>query len=162
VTSPDRLGTLAEFVMVLAALQKRGVDVSVLSPGLDTRHGMWAHTLKTRLETWDQVNRWQRELATESAREAAETVKHRIGRRPIPESKKAEILRLHDAGLGAEAIRRRVGVCRQSVWRVVRAALAPEEIEARKRADERKLAQWRLLVAAETRAVAELDGQLRG
>jgi hypothetical protein len=58
---------------------------------------------------------WERALAAEIAREAAEAIKHRIGRRPIATSKKAEILRLYDAGLGAGKIARRVGVGRTSV-----------------------------------------------
>jgi DNA invertase Pin-like site-specific DNA recombinase len=36
VTSPHRLGALAEFVTIIATLQKRGVGVSVLSWGLNT------------------------------------------------------------------------------------------------------------------------------
>jgi DNA invertase Pin-like site-specific DNA recombinase len=82
------------------------------------------HTLKPRLETLGRVVVWERALAAEIAREAAAADKHRIGRRPIATSKKAEILRLHDAGLGAGKIARRVGVGRTSVWRVVSEALA--------------------------------------
>jgi DNA invertase Pin-like site-specific DNA recombinase len=123
VTKPDRLGTLAEFVSIIVTLQRRGVGVSVLSWGLDTWDWM-DHTLKPRLETLGRVVVWERALAAEIAREAAAADKHRIGRRPIATSKKAEILRLHDAGLGAGKIARRVGVGRTSVWRVVSEALA--------------------------------------
>ena len=89
VTSPDRLGTLAEFVTIIVTIQRRGVGVSVLSWGLDTWDWM-DHTLKPRLETLGRVVAWDRALAAEIAREAAEAVKHRIGRRPIASSKKAE------------------------------------------------------------------------
>jgi DNA invertase Pin-like site-specific DNA recombinase len=123
VTEPDRLGTLAQFVEIYATLQRRGVGVFLLSWGLDS----WDrpdHTVKTKLETLGRMVAWDRALAAEVAREAAEANKHRIGRRPIASSKKAEILRLHDAGVGAGKIARRVGVGRTSVWRVVSAALA--------------------------------------
>jgi hypothetical protein len=99
------------------------VGVFLLSWGLDTWDRL-DHTVKTKLETLGRVVAWERLVAAEVARETAEAGKHRIGRRPIATSKKAEILRLHDAGLGAGKIARRTGVGRTSVWRVVSAALA--------------------------------------
>jgi DNA invertase Pin-like site-specific DNA recombinase len=123
VTGPDRLGTLAQFVSIYAPLQRRGVGVFLLSWPLDSWDRL-DHTVKTKLETLGRVVAWDRALVAEIAREAAAADKHRIGRRPIAASKKAEILRLHDAGLGAGRIARRVCVGRTSVWRVVSAALA--------------------------------------
>jgi DNA invertase Pin-like site-specific DNA recombinase len=133
VTKPDRLArSTTELLTIESDLSKRGIGLVVLSMGgerLDTRNP----TSKLMLTILGGVATWEREVMLERQREGIAKAKAEgkyKGRQPTARNKAGDIKRLHEEGLGAVEIGRKLDISRISVWRVLKDVVAGDNAAA--------------------------------
>jgi DNA invertase Pin-like site-specific DNA recombinase len=133
VTKPDRLArSTAELLTIEGDLSRRGIGLVVLSMGgerLDTRNP----TSKLMLTILAGVATWERAVMLERQREGIAKAKAEgkyRGRQPTARNKADDIRRLHEEGLGAVEIGRKLDISRISVWRVLKDVEGDDKAEA--------------------------------
>jgi DNA invertase Pin-like site-specific DNA recombinase len=119
VTKPDRLArSTRDLLDIVEGLQSRGIEVRILSMNLDTA----TPTGKLILTVLGGVATFERELMLERQREGIAKAKAEgkyKGRKPTALAKASEVKSLHESGIGATEIARRLGIGRTSVYRVL-------------------------------------------
>lgn len=116
---PDRLArSTRDLLDIVEGLRSRGVEVRILSMNLDTA----TPTGKLILTALGGVAMFERELMLVRQREEIAKAKAEgkyKGRKPTASAKASEVRSLHDSGIGATEIARRLGIGRTSVYRVL-------------------------------------------
>lgn len=124
VTKLDRLArSISDLLQIFARLEKKHVEVQILNLGLDTR----TPTGKLILTVLGGIAQFEREMMLERQREGIAKAKKEgkyKGRKPIPDEKRAAILRLADAGTTKVAIAKQLGVGQATVYRELASARA--------------------------------------
>jgi DNA invertase Pin-like site-specific DNA recombinase len=117
VTKLDRLArSVADFIDLQDQLKAKGVTLKVLSMGLDT--GDAASQLMINVLV--SVAQFEREIMLERQKEGIARAKAEgkyKGRQPKAMAKRDQVRQLHQDGLGATEIARKLGIGRSSVYR---------------------------------------------
>ena len=119
VTKLDRLArSVAHLMEILGQLEAKGVALRILSMGIDTN----TPTGKLMLTILGGVAQFEREVMLERQREGIAKAKAEgkyKGRAPTARAKADEVMRLHEAGVGATEISKQLGIGRASVYRLL-------------------------------------------
>jgi DNA invertase Pin-like site-specific DNA recombinase len=103
---------------ILGQLEAKGVALRILSMGIDTN----TPTGKLMLTILGGVAQFEREVMLERQREGIAKAKAEgkyKGRAPTARAKADEVMRLHEAGVGATEISKQLGIGRASVYRLL-------------------------------------------
>lgn len=126
VSKLDRLArSMRDLLQILDRIEQAGASLRVLAMGLDTSTA----TGKLMLNVLGSVAEFERSLMLERQREGIAKAKadgKYKGRAPTARAKRAKVLELSAAGLGATEIARQVSIGRASVYRLLAACKAPE------------------------------------
>ena len=126
VTKPCRLArSTRQLLEIVDDLSQRGVQVRILSMGLDTR----SPTARLILTVLGGVAEFERSLMLERQRAGIEKAKSEgryTGRKPTARAKSAEVLKLHAEGKCPTEIAEALGIGRASVYRAIKDAERPE------------------------------------
>ncbi|WP_425091086.1 recombinase family protein [Tropicimonas sp. S265A] len=119
VTKLDRLArSVAHLLVVLETIDTKGASLRILSMGIDTGNA----TGKLMLTILGGVAEFEREIMLERQREgiakAKAAGKYR-GRKPTAQAKAKEVKELHEQGIGATEIAKRLEIGRASVYRIL-------------------------------------------
>jgi DNA invertase Pin-like site-specific DNA recombinase len=120
VTKIDRLArSVSDLVRIVELLQRKRVELRVLSLNLDTA----TPTGKLMLNLMGAIAEFERELMLERQREGI--LKARLagrykGRKPTAISRSAEIVALKNTGVRPEQISKRLGISKSSVYRALK------------------------------------------
>ncbi len=119
VTKLDRLArSVGHLMELLDVLKAKGAHLRILSMGIDTGTA----TGKLMLTVLGGVAEFEREIMLERQREGiakAKAAGKYKGRQPTARAKAAEVKQLHDEGVGATEIAKRLGIGRASVYRIL-------------------------------------------
>ena len=119
VTRLDRLArSVAHLLEVLETLSGKGASLRILSMGIDTGTA----TGKLMLTILGGVAEFEREIMLERQREGiakAKAAGKYKGRKPTAKAKAEEVRAMHDEGVGATEIAKRLGIGRASVYRAL-------------------------------------------
>lgn len=119
VTKLDRLArSVAHLLEVLEAIEAKGASLRILSMGIDTGTA----TGKLMLTLLGAVAEFERSIMLERQREGiakAKAAGKYKGRAPTAQAKAADVRRLHQEGVGATEISKKVGIGRASVYRIL-------------------------------------------
>lgn len=119
VTKLDRLARSTFHLQeVLQTLTDKGASLQVLGMGLDTA----TPTGKLMLNLLGSIAQFEREIMLERQREGiarARAAGKYKGRKPTAMAKADEVKRLHEEGVGATEIAKRLGIGRASVYRAL-------------------------------------------
>lgn len=119
VTKLDRLArSVAHLVEILDRLEVKGASLRILAMGIDTG----TPTGKLMLTILGGVAEFERAIMLERQREGIAKAKAEgryKGRKPTARAKADDVLSLHDDGMGATEIARRLGIGRASVYRIL-------------------------------------------
>lgn len=117
VTKLDRLArSITDLLQTLRRLELKKVEVKILNLGLDTS----TPTGKLILTVLGGIAQFEREMMLERQREGidkAQKAGKYKGRKPIPEEKRAAILRLAGEGVTRAEIARQLGIGQATVYR---------------------------------------------
>lgn len=124
VTKPDRLArSTADLIAIAKALQGRGVELRILSMGLDTT----TPNGKLMLTVLGAVAEFEREIMLERQREGIAKAKADgkfKGRQPTARAQSATVLERHKEGKTPSDIARELKIGKASVYRILAAAKA--------------------------------------
>jgi DNA invertase Pin-like site-specific DNA recombinase len=124
VTKPDRLArSMADLLAIVARLRGKGVTLRVLSMDMDTS----TPTGELILNVLGSVAQFERALMLERQREGiakAQAEGRYKGRAPTARAKSDEVRTLHQDGVGATEIAKRLGIGRASVYRALEEVIA--------------------------------------
>lgn len=119
VTKLDRLArSVADLVRIRDTLKDKGVHLRVLALGIDTG----TPTGNLMMNLLGSIAEFEREIMLERQREGIAKAKAEgryKGRPATAQAKAGEAKRLHEAGVGATEIARRLGMGRTSVYRAI-------------------------------------------
>jgi DNA invertase Pin-like site-specific DNA recombinase len=113
--------SVADLVSIIDRLEKKGVDLRILSMGIDTG----TPTGRLMLNLLASISQFEREVMLERQREGVAKAKAEgkyKGRAPTARAKSAQILELDQQGLSREGIAKELGIGVASVYRVLKAA----------------------------------------
>lgn len=121
VTKPDRLArSTADLIAIARTLQAKGVELRILSMGLDTT----TPNGKLMLTVLGAVAEFEREIMLERQREGIAKAKAAgkfKGRQPTARAKTAIVLQHHEQGMSPADIARTVQIGKASVYRILAA-----------------------------------------
>lgn len=119
VTRLDRLArSVADFVRISDALDRKKVSLRVLAMGLDTANASG----RLMLNVLSSVAQFEREVMLERQREGiakAKAAGKYKGRTPTARAKSAEVVALFNSGKGPSAIAKATGIGRASCYRIL-------------------------------------------
>jgi DNA invertase Pin-like site-specific DNA recombinase len=119
VTKPDRLArSTKQLLEIVERLDAKKVRLVIQSMGLDSS----SPTGKLMLTILGGVATWEREIMLERQQEGIAKARAEgkyKGRTPTVARQSAEIIALHQNGMGAADIARKLGVARSSVYRML-------------------------------------------
>lgn len=119
VTKLDRLArSVAHLMEIMSRLEKKRVALRILNLGIDTS----TSTGKLMLTMLGGVAEFERNIMLERQREGIAKAKadgKYKGRKPTARAKADEIVALRQAGCGATEISKRLGIGRNSVYRIL-------------------------------------------
>ncbi len=122
VTKPDRLArSTADLLTIAKMLEGKSVTLRILSMAIDTS----TPTGKLMLAVLGGIAEFERDLMLERQREGIAKAKadgKYKGRKATARAKTADVLRLKEEGLAANAIAAQLGIGRASVFRILREA----------------------------------------
>ena len=131
VTQLDRLARSTKHLgEIVEAVKARGVHLRILALGIDTASA----TGELVLNLLGSVAQFERQMMLERQREGIAKAKGEgkyKGRKPTSRAKAPEIMALREAGKGASAIAKELGIGRTSVYRVLAQADRAGEEEQR-------------------------------
>lgn len=120
VTKLDRLArSVRNLVEITDALKAKNAHLKILNMNLDTSEA----TGELMLNLLASIAQFEREMMLERQREGIAKAKAEgkyKGRAPTARAKSNDVLKLHNAGVGASEIARQVGISRSSVYRIVK------------------------------------------
>lgn len=121
VTKLDRLArSVPHLLEVLDRLKAKGASLRILNLGIDTATPTGALVLTIL----GGIAAFEREIMLERQREGiakAKVAGKYTGRKPTARAKGEEVQRLHQEGVGASEIAKRLGIGRASVYRILEA-----------------------------------------
>ena len=119
VTKLDRLArSMAHLMQIIAELEAKGVSLRILGLGVDTA----TPTGKLILTVMGGIAQFEREIMLERQREGIAKAKAEgkfKGRKPTARAKSDDIKALRSAGIMPTEIAKRLGIGRQSVYRIL-------------------------------------------
>ena len=119
VTKLDRLArSMAHLMQITAELECKGVSLRILNLGVDTG----TPTGKLILTVLGGIAQFEREIMLERQREGIAKAKREgkfKGRKPTARAKTDDVHELRKVGIGATEIARRLGIGRNSVYRIM-------------------------------------------
>jgi DNA invertase Pin-like site-specific DNA recombinase len=119
VTKLDRLArSVAHLMQIIGELEAKGVSLRILNLGVDTG----TPTGKLILTVLGGIAQFEREIMLERQREGIAKAKREgkfKGRKPTARAKAADVLALRKGGMGATEIAKRLGIGRNSVYRIM-------------------------------------------
>jgi DNA invertase Pin-like site-specific DNA recombinase len=119
ITKLDRLArSVAHLVAIGERLERKGVALKVLDQAIDTS----TPTGRLMFNMLGAIAQFERELMLERQREGVAKAKAEgkyKGRAPTARARSGEVKALHQAGVGATEIGKRLGISRASVYRVL-------------------------------------------
>jgi DNA invertase Pin-like site-specific DNA recombinase len=129
VTKLDRLARSVQHLMeILAAINAKGASLRIVAMGVDTA----TPTGKLMLTILGGIAEFEREIMLERQREGIAKAKAEgkyRGRNPTARAKSVEVQRLHNEGVGASEIAKRVGISRASVYRALDGNTRPTDMQ---------------------------------
>ncbi|GAA3871615.1 recombinase family protein [Celeribacter arenosi] len=124
VTKLDRLArSVAHLVELLEEIEAKGASLRILDMSIDTG----TPNGRLMLNILGSVAQFEREIMLERQREGiakAKAAGKYKGRKPTAKAKANEVLGLHEEGVGATEIAKRLGIGRASVYRILEVANA--------------------------------------
>jgi len=122
VTKLDRLARSVRHLLdVLEDVTAKGASLRIIGVGIDTG----TPTGRLMLNLLGSIAEFERDIMLERQREGiakAKAAGKYKGRKPTAQAKAAEVVELHNAGVGASEIARRLRIGRASVYRVLASA----------------------------------------
>jgi DNA invertase Pin-like site-specific DNA recombinase len=122
VTKTCRLArSVADLVAIIERLEKKGLNLRILSMGIDTA----TPTGRLMLNLLASISQFEREVMLERQREGVAKAKAEgkyKGRKPTARAKSDQILELYRQGLSREGIASQLGIGVASVYRVLKAS----------------------------------------
>jgi len=122
VTRLDRLArSVPHLLAMVDGLTKRGAALRILNMNVDTNDP----TGRLMLTLLGGIAEFERGIMLERQREGiakAKAAGKYKGRKPTAMAQSAEVMALHNEGIGATEIAKRIGIGRASVYRIIRAA----------------------------------------
>jgi DNA invertase Pin-like site-specific DNA recombinase len=119
VTKLDRLARSVRHLLdVLKEVTDKGANLRIIGVGIDTA----TPTGRLMLNLLGSIAEFERDIMLERQREGIANAKAAgkyKGRKPTAQAKAAEVMELHNAGVGASEIARQVGIGRASVYRIL-------------------------------------------
>ncbi|GAA3865282.1 recombinase family protein [Celeribacter arenosi] len=119
VTKLDRLArSVAHLVELLEEIEAKGASLRILDMSIDTG----TPNGRLMLNILGSVAQFEREIMLERQREGiakAKAAGKYKGRKPTAKAKANEVLELHEEGVGATEIAKRLGIGRASVYRIL-------------------------------------------